>query len=78
MTKKIVDKLKKQKYLSNEFKVINSFLNVYPSYYNDQETLKNIDTASEGRINFLRSTDLIYGLSKQREKWEELFFTNTK
>jgi hypothetical protein len=78
LTAKVLQKLKNHNYLDNKVKALSSFLNVYPSYYNNPETLKNIENASGGKIKFLASTDLIYGLSKQREKWEKLFFANTE
>ncbi len=74
----IFKRLVKLNFLSSSNKLYSSFINCYPSFYNDVNELKEIKHKSNGMIEFLPSTDLIYSFSKQLKKWESLFFAGSE
>ncbi len=65
----IMKYLKRHKLISNTASLLKSDSNVYPSFYNDSELMKEIEQKSNGKIKFLRSTDFIYSFYNNYDKY---------
>ena len=74
----ILKRLIKLKILNSSNVLVSSFINSYPSSYRDANQLEKIKQKSNGMIEFLPSTDLIYSFSKQLKKWKPLLFACSK
>jgi hypothetical protein len=70
--------LKKYKLIADTTKIIKIASSVYPSYYNNVETMKEIERLAEGKIRFLRSTDFVYSFYNQRDRYKQLLSGNSK
>lgn len=74
----IAQKLKDKKYLGENTSVRKGFFNVFPSSYQDADTLIEIEKKSKGLISVIRSTDFIYSISQKLKLWKSLLSTCQK
>ncbi len=68
--------MKKYKLIASETEIIKIASNIYPSYYNKLEEIKEIERKGQGKIRFLRSTDFVYSFYNQRERYKALLSSN--
>lgn len=74
----IFEKLKEQKYLSDEAECISSGLNTYPSILNDRTKMIQLEAESEGKIRVINSMNFIRGFYFQLDRWEHLLDANPR
>lgn len=67
-----IDELKNLGYLSNDIELINSGVNVFPSYYNDRNDLVEIEKNGGNQIQILRSTNFTYSINSNSDRWRKL------
>jgi hypothetical protein len=70
-----MNELKKLAYLNNDHEVIESGVNVFPSYYNDGKALHEIEKYGSNKIKILRSTNFTYSINSNADRWSELLLS---
>lgn len=73
-----INELKKLSYLSEKNKLVHSGINVFPSYYNDLESLKQLEQKTNGKIQVLRSTNFTYSINQHASRWRNLLLSSNK
>lgn len=63
---------------SGSAKILKIASNIYPSYYNKLDEMKEIELSAKGKIRFLRSTDFVYSFYNQRDRYSKLLSSNSK
>jgi hypothetical protein len=69
---KILNTLIDLKLFKSDAEIVLSDSNVFPSFYNEISKIKEIEKRSNGKIRFLRSTDLIYSFHNKMEQYQTL------
>jgi len=68
----IFEQLKELKFVSNKAELKSHHHNIYPASYTDKVAIRKIESESNGKLKFLHSTNLMYGIHKELPRWKYL------
>lgn len=72
LLEEILNRLKARKLIESKAELITHGFNVFPSHYNPQEKLTEIEKRSNGKISVLRSTSFTYSFYNHADRYANL------